>query len=153
MRSASVSAERALLVQARVRWLARSHLSAEVELGRMGRASGSGLGGRLLEWWSSGRVEMFQLGSIADSCKKVRWVGSRRDPSDGQVSLVVDFTIPPLRRGAGAFIAIVTGYPYLKPLSSLLLIIPLHLTTPSVVLAAKRAPAAGGCRRCPPYPC
>ncbi|RWW62492.1 hypothetical protein BHE74_00030373, partial [Ensete ventricosum] len=78
-------------------------------------------------------------------------VGSRRDPSDGQVSLVVNFAIPLLRRGAGAFIATVTGYPYLNPLSSLLLTIPLHLTTPSVVLVARRAPAAEGCRHCPPY--
>ncbi|RRT45463.1 hypothetical protein B296_00029968 [Ensete ventricosum] len=54
-------------------------------------------------------------------------------------------------RGAGAFIAMVTGYPYLKLLSSLLLTIPLHLTTPSVVLSARRAPLAGGCRPCPPY--
>ncbi|RWW53131.1 hypothetical protein BHE74_00040404, partial [Ensete ventricosum] len=68
-------------------------------------------------------------------------VGSRRDPSDGQVSFVVDFVIPSLRRGAGAFIATVTGYPYLNPLSSLLLTIPLHLTMSSVVLAARRAPA------------
>ncbi|RWW06498.1 hypothetical protein GW17_00030169 [Ensete ventricosum] len=80
-------------------------------------------------------------------------VGSRRDPSDGQVSLVVDFAIPLLRRGAGAFIATVTGYPYLNPLSSLLLTIPLLLTTPSVILAARRAPAAEGCRPCPPYLC
>ncbi|RRT51315.1 hypothetical protein B296_00033095 [Ensete ventricosum] len=29
-------------------------------------------GSRLLEWWSSGRAEVFQLGSAADSCKKVR---------------------------------------------------------------------------------
>ncbi|RRT32028.1 hypothetical protein B296_00055547, partial [Ensete ventricosum] len=48
-------------------------------------------------------------------------------------------------------IATVTGYPYLNPLSSLLLTIPLHLTTLSVVLAARRAPAAEGCRHCPPY--
>ncbi|RWW83254.1 hypothetical protein BHE74_00008252 [Ensete ventricosum] len=80
-------------------------------------------------------------------------VKSRRDPSDGQVSFVVDFTIPGLRRGVWAFIAIVTGYPYLKLLSSLLLTIPLHLTTPSVVLATRHAPAAGGCRLCPPYQC
>ncbi|RRT45163.1 hypothetical protein B296_00055312 [Ensete ventricosum] len=52
-----------------------------------------------------------------------------------------------------AFIATVTGYPYLNPLSSLLLTIPLHLTTSSVVLAARRAPAAKGCRPCPPYLC
>ncbi|RWV98504.1 hypothetical protein GW17_00038644 [Ensete ventricosum] len=90
------------------------------------------------------------LGSAVDSCKKV---GSRRDPFDGQVSFVVDFAISRHRRDAGAFIAIVTGYPYLKSLYSLLLTIPLHLTTPSVVLAARRAPAAGGCRPCPPYLC
>ncbi|RZS27183.1 hypothetical protein BHM03_00060616 [Ensete ventricosum] len=89
----------------------------------MGRAPGSGLGGRLLEWWSSGRV------------------GSQHDPSDGQVSLVVDFAISLLRRGAGAFIIIVTGRPYLMPLSSLLLITLLHLTTPSMVLAIRRAPS------------
>ncbi|RZR92647.1 hypothetical protein BHM03_00020975 [Ensete ventricosum] len=124
-------------------------------LSRMGRTPGSGLGGRLLEWWSSGRVEMFQLGLVADSCKKVRSgrVGSRRDPSDGQVSFVVDFAIPLLGRSAGAFIAIVMRYPYLKLLSSLLLTILLHLATSSVVFAARRAPAAGGCRPCPPYPC
>ncbi|RZS18982.1 hypothetical protein BHM03_00051321 [Ensete ventricosum] len=80
-------------------------------------------------------------------------VGSRRNPSDGQVSLVVDFAIPLLRRDAGAFIATVTGYPYLNHLSSLLLTIPLLLTTPFVVLATRHAPAAEGCRLCPPYLC
>ncbi|RRT39941.1 hypothetical protein B296_00058801 [Ensete ventricosum] len=55
-------------------------------------------------------------------------VGSRGDPSDDQVSSVVDFAIPLLRRGSGAFIATVIGYPFLNPLSSLLLTIPLHLT-------------------------
>ncbi|RWW46515.1 hypothetical protein BHE74_00047556 [Ensete ventricosum] len=80
-------------------------------------------------------------------------VGSRRDPSDGQVSLVVDFAIPLFRRGAGAFIATVTGYSYLNLLSSLLLTISLLLTTPSVVLVARRAPAAEECRPCPPYLC
>ncbi|RRT73341.1 hypothetical protein B296_00006509 [Ensete ventricosum] len=54
---------------------------------------------------------------------------------------------------AGAFIVIVTRYPYLNPLSSLLLTIPLHLTMSSVVLAARRAPAGKGCRPCPPYLC
>ncbi|RRT33668.1 hypothetical protein B296_00037555, partial [Ensete ventricosum] len=81
------------------------------------------------------------------------WVSSRRDPSDGQISSVVNFAIPLLRRGAGAFIVIVTGYPYLNLLSSLLLTIQLHLTMSSVVLAARRAPAGKGCRPCPPYLC
>ncbi|RWW51684.1 hypothetical protein BHE74_00041937 [Ensete ventricosum] len=47
----------------------------------------------------------------------------------------------------------VTESPYLSPLSFLLLTIPLHLTIPSVVLAARRAPAGKGCRPCPPYLC
>ncbi|RZR94400.1 hypothetical protein BHM03_00023088 [Ensete ventricosum] len=80
-------------------------------------------------------------------------VGSRRDPSDGQVSSVVDFATPLLHRGPGAFIVTITEYPYLNPLSSLLLTIPLHLTMSSVVLAARRAPAGKGCRHCPPYLC
>ncbi|RRT45238.1 hypothetical protein B296_00023453 [Ensete ventricosum] len=41
--------------------------------------------------------------------------------------------------GRSVFIATVTGYPYLNLLSSLLLTIPLLFTTPSVVLAARRA--------------
>ncbi|RZS20534.1 hypothetical protein BHM03_00053061 [Ensete ventricosum] len=71
-------------------FLAHGHLGTELEFGRMGRASGPGLGGRLL---------------------------------------VVEL------RGVGAFIATVTGYSYLNPLSSLLLTISLHLTMSSVVLA------------------
>ncbi|RZS21651.1 hypothetical protein BHM03_00054314 [Ensete ventricosum] len=112
-------------------------LASEVEksLGRDDERSrvGSGSGRSLVPAGRSGRV------------------GSRRDPSDGQVSLVVDFAIPLLRRGAGAFIATVTGYPYLNPLSYLLLTISLHLTMSSMVLATRRAPAAEGCRPCPPY--
>ncbi|RWW60306.1 hypothetical protein BHE74_00032713 [Ensete ventricosum] len=33
---------------------------------------GSGTGGRLLEWWSSGRAKVSQLGLAVVSCKKVR---------------------------------------------------------------------------------
>ncbi|RWW33896.1 hypothetical protein GW17_00001363 [Ensete ventricosum] len=77
----------------------------------------------------------------------------RSGPSDGQVSSVVYFTIPPLRGGAGAFIVTVTRYPYLNSLSSLLLTVPLLLTMPSVVLTARRALAGKGCRPCPPYMC
>ncbi|RRT39050.1 hypothetical protein B296_00041986 [Ensete ventricosum] len=80
-------------------------------------------------------------------------VSSRHDPSDGQVSLVVDFTIPLLRRGVGAFIVRVTGSPYLSLLSSLLFIIPLYLIMSSVVLATRRAPAGKGCRSSPSYLC
>ncbi|RZR84032.1 hypothetical protein BHM03_00010778 [Ensete ventricosum] len=37
----------------------------------MGGTLGFSSGSRLLEWWSTGRAEVFQLGSAADSCKKV----------------------------------------------------------------------------------
>ncbi|RZS19147.1 hypothetical protein BHM03_00051495 [Ensete ventricosum] len=40
-------------------------------LGRMSGDSEPGSGSRLLEWWSSSREEVLQLGSVADSCKKV----------------------------------------------------------------------------------
>ncbi|RWW01649.1 hypothetical protein GW17_00035295 [Ensete ventricosum] len=40
----------------------------------MGRTLGSGTGGRLLEWWSSSRTEVSQLGLAVVSCKKVRSV-------------------------------------------------------------------------------
>ncbi|RRT40460.1 hypothetical protein B296_00040635 [Ensete ventricosum] len=51
---------------AKLQWL---HASM---LGQMSGDSELGLGGRLLEWWSSGREEVFQLGSTVDSCKKAR---------------------------------------------------------------------------------
>ncbi|RWW30775.1 hypothetical protein GW17_00004637 [Ensete ventricosum] len=92
----------------------------------MGRAPGVGLGGRLLvvELRSGGRVSA-----------RV----SYRFLQEGQVNYVVDFATPLLRRGAGAFITTETRYPYLNPLSSLLLTIPLHLAMPSVILAGRRA--------------
>ncbi|RWW23182.1 hypothetical protein GW17_00012575, partial [Ensete ventricosum] len=96
----------------------------KLKLDRMGRTLGSDAGGRLLEWWSSGWAEVSQLGLAVVSCKKVR-----------------------------AFIVRVTWSPYLNPLSSLLLTIPLHLTIPSVVFVARCAPAGKGCRPCPPYLC
>ncbi|RRT61123.1 hypothetical protein B296_00040010 [Ensete ventricosum] len=53
-------------------------------------------------------------------------VGSRRDPSDDQVSLVVDFAIPKLRRGARAFIATIgVSVP-----QSLIFFIAYHTATP-----------------------
>ncbi|RWW17819.1 hypothetical protein GW17_00018232 [Ensete ventricosum] len=79
--------------------------------------------------------ERLQLGSAVDSYKKV---GSRCDPSDGQVSLVVDFTIPPLRRSTGASIVIVTRYLYLRSLLHLLLTIPSYFVAAFMVLAVGR---------------
>ncbi|RWW07776.1 hypothetical protein GW17_00028819, partial [Ensete ventricosum] len=66
-------------------------------------------------------------------------VGSRCDPSDGQVSLVVDFTTPLLRRDAGAFIVIVTGHPYLRSLLCMLLTMPSYFVAASVVLTVRCA--------------
>ncbi|RZR80556.1 hypothetical protein BHM03_00006621 [Ensete ventricosum] len=66
-------------------------------------------------------------------------VESRRDPSDGQVSLVVDFMIPQLRRGAGAFIVMVTGHPYLRSLLCLLLTMSSYFIIASVVLLVRCA--------------
>ncbi|RZS28221.1 hypothetical protein BHM03_00061790 [Ensete ventricosum] len=69
---ASVSAEWARLVLARVPELACSHLGGEeVEHGWMEGALGSGSAGRRLAHWSSGREEMPLLRSTSDSCKKV----------------------------------------------------------------------------------
>ncbi|RRT67714.1 hypothetical protein B296_00017275 [Ensete ventricosum] len=95
--------------------------------------------GRLLEWWSSGREEAPLLGSSVGSCKEVGSGKFRRDPSDGQVSSVVDFSIPLPRRGAGAFIMSVVGPLYLVTLLPLRLTMSLYLSTMPLVLAVRRA--------------
>ncbi|RZS27665.1 hypothetical protein BHM03_00061184 [Ensete ventricosum] len=68
----------------------------ESELGQMDWSPVSYPGGRLLEWWSS--VRELAL------ARRSGQVSSRRDPSDSQVSVMVNFSIPLLRRGVGAFI-------------------------------------------------
>ncbi|RRT54626.1 hypothetical protein B296_00016934 [Ensete ventricosum] len=73
-------------------------------------------------------------------------VSSRRDPSDGQVSAIVDFAIPLLRRGAEAFIVSVVGHSYLISLLPLLVTMSSYLSTMPVILAVRRAPAGEGCR-------
>ncbi|RWW36538.1 hypothetical protein BHE74_00058430 [Ensete ventricosum] len=59
---------------------------------------------RVVELRSGGRVST----RVGRRFLQEGQVGSRRDPSDGQVSYVADFATPLLRRGAGAFIATVT---------------------------------------------
>ncbi|RWV87656.1 hypothetical protein BHE74_00053412 [Ensete ventricosum] len=86
----------------------------------------------------SGRDVLARVGRWFLQEGQVGW-GSRRDLSDDQVSLVVDFAIPLLRRGTGAFIATITGRSYLRPLSSPSLTVPPHFTMSSVVIAARRA--------------
>ncbi|RWW48867.1 hypothetical protein BHE74_00045026, partial [Ensete ventricosum] len=76
-------------------------------LGRMGGDPELGLGGRLLEWWSSDREEILQLGSAADLCTKV---GS----------------------GTGAFIVSAVDHSYLI---TLLLLWPTISSYPSATLA------------------
>ncbi|RWW58999.1 hypothetical protein BHE74_00034095 [Ensete ventricosum] len=55
-------------------------------------------------------------------------VGSRRDPSNGRVNLVVHFSIPLPRKGAGAFIVSVVDHSYL-------LLWPIMPSYPSTTLA------------------
>ncbi|RZR83023.1 hypothetical protein BHM03_00009563 [Ensete ventricosum] len=78
------------------------------------------------------------------SARRSGRVSSRRDPSDDQVSAIVDFAIPLLRRGAEAFIVSVVGHSYLIFLLPLLVTMSSYLSTMPVVLAVRRAPAAWG---------
>ncbi|RWW29776.1 hypothetical protein GW17_00005691 [Ensete ventricosum] len=75
------------------------------------------------------------------SARRSGRVSSRRDPSDGQVSAMVDFVIPLLRRGTGAFIVSVVGHSYLISLLPLLFTMSSYLSTMPVVLAVRHAPA------------
>ncbi|RRT66393.1 hypothetical protein B296_00040223, partial [Ensete ventricosum] len=107
----------------------------------MGRTPGPGLEGRLLvvELRSGGHVSA----RVGRRFLQEGQVGSGPDVTLPMIKLVLLLILrsPLLRRGVGAFIATVAGYPYLNPLSSLLLIIPLHLAMPSVVLAVGRTTA------------
>ncbi|RZR87840.1 hypothetical protein BHM03_00015317 [Ensete ventricosum] len=85
----------------------------------MGGTSEFGSGSRLLEWWSPGRAEVFQLRSATDSCKKV---GS----------------------GARAYIVGVVDHPYLATRLPLWLTMLSHTSTMPVVLAVGHASAGKG---------
>ncbi|RWW89961.1 hypothetical protein BHE74_00000943 [Ensete ventricosum] len=78
----------------------------ELELGRMSGDPELDLGGRLLEWWSSGREEILQLGSTADSCTKAG-SGLSRIVKKEQIGASQleggDFEYKP-RSGAGLFL-------------------------------------------------
>ncbi|RWV93588.1 hypothetical protein GW17_00043948 [Ensete ventricosum] len=72
-------------------------------------------------------------------------VGSRRDPSDGQVSFVVYFLPIPLpRRGAGAYIVGVVDHPYLTTWLPLWLTMPSYTSTTPAVLAVRDASTGKG---------
>ncbi|RWW14273.1 hypothetical protein GW17_00021970 [Ensete ventricosum] len=71
-------------------------------------------------------------------------VGSRRDPSDGEVSSVVGFCDPLPRRGAEAYIVGVVGHPYLTTWLPLWLTMLLHTSTMPAVLAVGHASSGKG---------
>ncbi|RWW74826.1 hypothetical protein BHE74_00017203 [Ensete ventricosum] len=103
--------------------------------------------------WSGGvRVGRRRLssGRAPAPARRSGRVSSRRDPSDGQVSAMVDFAIPLPRRGAGAFIVSVVGPSYLITLLPLRLIMSSYLSTMPLMLAMRCAFAGKECR---PYLC
>ncbi|RRT49043.1 hypothetical protein B296_00020066 [Ensete ventricosum] len=128
------------------------------------RSSRDGVGARPDGWippcptpkvgcWSGGvRVgrRRFSSGRAPAPVRRSGRVSSRRDPSDGQVSSMVDFLIPLPRRGARAFIVSVVGHSYLITLLPLRLTISSYLSTMPLVLAVRRASAGKECR---PYLC
>ncbi|RWV86351.1 hypothetical protein GW17_00051772 [Ensete ventricosum] len=93
----------------------------------------------------SGRVRVrrrhLKSGREPAPVKRSGRVSSRRDPSDDQVSLVVDFPIPLPRRGAGAYIVGAVGHPYLATLLPSWLTMSSYPSTTPVVLAVRHASA------------
>ncbi|RRT65547.1 hypothetical protein B296_00035733 [Ensete ventricosum] len=71
-------------------------------------------------------------------------VGSRRDPSDGRVNLVVPFSIPLPRKGVGAFIVSVVDHSYLVTLLLLWLTMSSYPSTTLAVHVVRRAFAGRG---------
>ncbi|RWW02996.1 hypothetical protein GW17_00033887 [Ensete ventricosum] len=108
---------------------------------------------REVDCWNGGAQVGLKYSSSGRSLTPARRsgrVGSRRDPSDGQVSSVVGFSIPLPRRGAGAFIVSVVGHSYLVTLLPLWLTMSSYPSTTPVVLAVRHASTGKGCR---PYLC
>ncbi|RRT42390.1 hypothetical protein B296_00030507 [Ensete ventricosum] len=108
---------------------------------------------REVECWNGGARVVLKYSSSGRPLTPARRSGrvdSRLDPSDGQVSSVVGFAIPLLRRGARAFIVSAIGHSYMISLLPLLLTIPSYLSTTPVVLTMRRAPVG---KRCRPYLC
>ncbi|RRT38381.1 hypothetical protein B296_00046499 [Ensete ventricosum] len=83
-----------------------------VQLDQMSGDSELGSRSRLLEWWSSGREEVLQLGSAADSCKMV---------------------------GSGAYIVGVVDHPYLATRLPLWLTLSSYASTTPVVFTVRDA--------------
>ncbi|RWW29671.1 hypothetical protein GW17_00005795 [Ensete ventricosum] len=99
--------------------------------------------------WSGGvRVGRRRLSSSQAHApaRRLGRVSFRRDPSDGQVSAMVDFAIPLPRRGAGAFIVSAVDPSYLITLLPLRLTMSSYLSTMPLVLAVRRAFTDKECR-------
>ncbi|RWW36017.1 hypothetical protein BHE74_00058987 [Ensete ventricosum] len=99
-----------------------------------------------VDCWSGGvRVGRRHLssGRMLAPVRRSSRVSSRRDPSNSQVSAMVDFAILLSRRGAGAFIVRVVGPSYLITLLPLRLTISLYLSTMPLVLAVRRVSTEG----------
>ncbi|RZS19046.1 hypothetical protein BHM03_00051398 [Ensete ventricosum] len=88
-------------------------------------------------WSGEARVRRRHLrsGRASAPARRSGRVSSRHDPSDDQVSFVVDFSSPYPRRGAGAYIVSVVGYSYLATLLPLWLTMLSYPSTTPVVLA------------------
>ncbi|RWW59748.1 hypothetical protein BHE74_00033299, partial [Ensete ventricosum] len=100
-----------------------------------------------VDCWSGGvRVGRRRLssGRAQAPARRSGRVSSRRDPSDGQVSVMVDFAIPLPHRGERTFIVSDVGHSYLISLLPLLLTMSSYLSIMPIVLAVRRAPAGEG---------
>ncbi|RWW36417.1 hypothetical protein BHE74_00058568, partial [Ensete ventricosum] len=89
-------------------------------------------------YWSGGAQvgrRHLSSGRASTPARRSGRESSRRDPSDGQVSSVVDFFIPLPRRCVGAFIVVVVGHSYLVTLLPLWLTMSSYPSTTPAVLA------------------
>ncbi|RZR91237.1 hypothetical protein BHM03_00019328 [Ensete ventricosum] len=97
-------------------------------------------------YWNGGvrvRRRHLRSGREPTPAKRSGRVSSRRDPSDDQVSFVVDFSIPLPRRG-GAYIVGIVGHPYLATLLPLWLTMLSYTSTTPAILAVRHASAGKG---------
>ncbi|RRT55987.1 hypothetical protein B296_00043569, partial [Ensete ventricosum] len=98
-------------------------------------------------YWSGGapvRKKSPSSGRQPIPARRPSRVGSRRDPSDGRVNLVVPFSIPMPRKSAGAFIVSVVDHSYLVALLFLWPTMRSYPSTTLVIHVVRRAFAGRG---------
>ncbi|RZS03400.1 hypothetical protein BHM03_00033579 [Ensete ventricosum] len=97
-------------------------------------------------WCGGARVERRHLssGRAPAPARRSGRVNSRRDPSDSQVNSMVGFSSPLPRRGAGAYIVVVVGHPYIATSLPLWLTLSSYPSTTPTVLAVRHASAGKG---------